>query len=362
MNKRVRIKDIALKAGVSKGTVDRVIHNRGNVSPPARERVLQAMSELDYQPNVIASALAYNREFRIATLLPRPQEDPFWQQPIAGIERALKAVRDYGISIDFYVFKDADIKDFKRQFRKVLKSNYNALLIAPVFLKEANKFLDICEEQELPFVLINTFLDRADKNFICYIGQDSYHSGILGAKLLDFGLARGETAAICHLEKGVYNSQHLIEKEKGFRDYFKKIEKGKHKIVTLKFEDPTKKDALKQYLVEQLQLHPKLKAIFVTTSKAYYVAEQLKQLGREDVKLVGFDLVEENLKYLHDGNINFLINQNPLKQGYLAIINIFNRFILKKNVAQLQHLPLDIVMPENAHYYLEKEEQLHLIF
>ena len=54
----IRIKDIAERAGVSVGTVDRVLHNRPNVSKVALEKVNKALEEMDYKPNVYASALA----------------------------------------------------------------------------------------------------------------------------------------------------------------------------------------------------------------------------------------------------------------------------------------------------------------
>src|SRR5690625_6470580 len=55
---KIKIKDIAQRAGVSVGTVDRVIHNRGKVSQKTQEKVEQAMEELQYLPNVIASNLS----------------------------------------------------------------------------------------------------------------------------------------------------------------------------------------------------------------------------------------------------------------------------------------------------------------
>ena len=58
---KIRIKDVAELAGVSVGTVDRVLHNRPNVSAKARERVEKALKEQNYQPNAYASALAYNK-------------------------------------------------------------------------------------------------------------------------------------------------------------------------------------------------------------------------------------------------------------------------------------------------------------
>ena len=61
MTEKIRIKDIAERAGTSVGTVDRVLHGRPNVSPGAREKIERALKEMNYHPNMYASALASNR-------------------------------------------------------------------------------------------------------------------------------------------------------------------------------------------------------------------------------------------------------------------------------------------------------------
>lgn len=141
MDTRIGIKDIAEKAGVSKGTVDRVLHNRGNVSPIAREKVIAAMKELDYVPNVIASALASKKSWKIAVLIPDSKKDPFWDEPKAGILRAKRALRDYRVMIDFYSFKDFDPLHFKSCANEILSKEYHALLISPSFIKEGRLHL-----------------------------------------------------------------------------------------------------------------------------------------------------------------------------------------------------------------------------
>jgi LacI family transcriptional regulator len=46
--------------------------------------------------------------------------------------------------------------------------------------------------------------------------------------------------------------------------------------------------------------------------------------------------------------IDFLINQNPVEQGYLGITCLFNHLLLKTTVEKVQYLPLDIVVTENV--------------
>ncbi|MFK7982332.1 MAG: substrate-binding domain-containing protein [Saprospiraceae bacterium] len=361
MKKRIRIIDIAEKAGVSKGTVDRVIHKRGHVSPDVKKRVLAVMEELDYRPNVIASALAYNRVWKIAALLPNPDDDSFWRQPKNGIQKALNSTRDYGINVDFFHFSDGDTKAYTNCCDQILVGNYDAVLVAPVYYNEAHKFLNECEEMGLKYFLINTYLKREDAAFQCYVGQDSYQSGVLAAKLLDFGIENGDAVMALHLERGVYNSKHLLEKEQGFQNYFIDHATRNIQIIKTSYENPTDTNAFRKFINYQLKSYPNLKGIFVTTSRLYQLVNVLSEAQATKLKLVGFDLIPENLTYLQSEKINFLINQNPVKQGYLGILNIFDHLVRKKELTPIQYLPLDVVMQENLSYYLEADQKIHMM-
>ena len=57
----VTLKQIAEIAGVSRGTVDRALHDRGRVSPEVAERVRRIAEELGYHPNAVGQALARSR-------------------------------------------------------------------------------------------------------------------------------------------------------------------------------------------------------------------------------------------------------------------------------------------------------------
>ncbi|HSZ24459.1 MAG TPA: LacI family DNA-binding transcriptional regulator, partial [Cytophagaceae bacterium] len=90
---KIRIKDIAERANVSIGTVDRVLHNRGEVSKETKALIHKIIEDLEYKPNVIASALAMKKTFRIGLLLPLPTEkDSYWKLHLNGIENAVNEI------------------------------------------------------------------------------------------------------------------------------------------------------------------------------------------------------------------------------------------------------------------------------
>lgn len=357
--KRIRIKDIAEKAGVSTGTVDRVLHDRGNVSPDVKELVLRVMDELGYERNIIASTLAYNRIWRIATLFPEYRSDPYWEQPHAGIERAMNALRHYGVVLEPHFFGLFDQQSFMQHAREILNNPPDAVLFAPVFLKESTQLLKACEEQGIPNVMINTNIEYATS--LSYVGQDSYQSGVLGGRLLHFGLNEGETALLLNLEVGSYNAKHLIDKEQGFRDYFARFPEQRIEIVKRDFEEFDDKNKLTAFLDGLFKTYPKLNGIFFTNSRAYKGVECIPPKIVQKIKIVGFDLVEPNLLHLHNNNIDFLINQNPVQQGFLGVVTLFNYMVKKQKPEPLQYLPLDIVVTENVEYYLKRQDELQVV-
>ena len=355
----VRIKDVALKAGVSTGTVDRVIHKRGNVKKDVRERVEQVMSELGYKRNFIASTLAYNRKLRISVLIYN-HNDPYWIQIKEGIERAQQATSHYGVQIEIHHADQSDPTVFTKVAHQILLKRPDAILFAPVFIKEASAFLKECHALSIPTVLINTEMD--DSGALCYVGQNSYQSGRVAGRILHLGIHEDATALLLNLDDtDGQDAQQPSRKEQGFRDYFDENHACHIQVVSRNFAKYDDRVELKRFLREIFAQYPNLAGIFVTNSRSYKLAESLSELNRDDVLLVGFDLIKENLHQLRSNRINFLINQNPVLQGYLGIMNIVNHILLKQDVVALQYLPLDIVVIENCDYYEHNSQSLPMV-
>ena len=349
--KRVRIKDIADKAGVSTGTVDRVLHERGYVSEEARQRVLDALEEMGYERNLLASALAYNKAIRIVALMPDKSTDPYWEQPFAGVEQGAQFVQPYGIEVETRFFNLFERADFRHQANAILENPPAGLLFPPLFLQEGQWLLEQCREKGIAAVTFNTQID--DAACLAYIGQDSYQSGVLAARLLNFGLSGKASVLLLNLEKEIANARHLLEKERGFRDYFAQHQGSDIQVLRLDVEQFEDKEALRRQLDTQLHKHPDLAGVFVSNSRAYRLADCLPSPTLRKLRIVGFDLVAANLQHLQAENIDFLINQNSVEQGYNSVLTLYRHLFLKeKNLPALQYLPLDSVVVENVAYYL----------
>ena len=359
----VRIKDIAAKANVSVGTVDRVLHNRGRVSLEVREKVLLMMEELNYEPNLIARTLGSNGTYEIAVLQPDHALDPYWRAPNSGIEKAARDLKQYGVSIVPYLYDQHQVNSFLEKAEEATLSQPDGILIAPLFYRESLSFFKKWQKHNIPYVLFNTQISNVKP--LSYIGQDSYQSGFLAAKLLEFGQSQAGTFLIAHIAEDIANSVHVTQKERGFRDYFAQSKplhsgqaKGRNKSIfdVISADLPLPSDpSFSRQLDRLLDEKKQLRGIFVSTSKAYEIAPYLQAYHREDIRLVGYDLLEKNIHFLNEGVIDFLINQNPKGQGYWGVYALADLLVFKKEVPPLKYLPLDIITKENLQYYTDAD-------
>lgn len=356
----VRIKDIAIKAGVSAGTVDRVLHGRGKVSLENERKVREAIVELEYEPNIMARSLAMSTTFEIAIIIPSYAKDSFWKAQFNGIEKALKYIKDFGFSIKVLEFNDQKHGDLLKHKEVLTSQNIDALLLAPTISDDAHELLDICDKMDIPYVLVNSNLARTDDSFKGYVGQDSFQSGILGAKLLSLTAGNDCTLGIFHMEKVIDYSKHILQKQKGFLSFFDNKEEPNVDIVIDKIPATLSKKSLTKSITKFLDSNPNTKGIFVTTSRIHYLVDVLNSLGRDDIVIVGFDLIKENILALNKYDRMMLINQNPELQAYTGLTSLFEYLLSKKTISLTQYLPLDVITKENVSAYIETDSIKHI--
>ncbi len=342
MDKKHTIKDIAQMAGVSKGTVDRVLHRRGKVSSKALAEVEKVLKEIDYQPNPIARNLKNNKIYKIGVLLPSPDDDPYWAPAVQGITDATKEFKPFGLVVNKFYYNPFDRDSFLQKSQEALESSLDALLMVPIFQKEALNTFIKCQESNILVACFNNAIDTLKE--AVFIGQDLHQSGRVAASLIDKLTDQTGISAILHLNE----ETNMKLRENGFRTYFEdKKSTLEIKTFSLKTSD---EDAFKIAATDLIKSNPNIKSIFVTNSKAHRFIKAVENL-RKDIVMVGYDLLDENINYLKHGSIDFLIHQKPKRQAYLGVGHIAEHFLFGKKIPCQKLLPIDIITPENVVYY-----------
>ncbi len=303
---------------------------------------------MGYQPNLLASTLASKKTFLLALLVPAPiSEESYWNKPLIGVRKAFDEIHQYGIQIAIHQFIQSDPLNFSEEAKLIIESNPDGVVFAPFFSRESKEFIDELKERNIPYVFIDSNIKECEK--LSYIGQNSFQAGTLAAKLLNYSIPEGSAILILQFAKQLDNLNHLVQREKGFYDYFSKNGINR-KVQTKEIANPAEQES-QTIIIELLKSSPDIKGIFVTNSQVYYLARILEKLNLTGIKVIGHDLINENIDFLNKGFIDFLICQRPEEQGYNAIITLFEHLVLKREVKTENYTSIDIIAKENLNYY-----------
>jgi LacI family transcriptional regulator len=348
--KKVTIRDVARYANVSVGTIDRVIHNRGRVSPEKRKKVEEAIEKLNFNPNMLARTLALGNQFTICALIPSaPYPGHYWTMPLNGLEIAAAQFKDYGIITEYFFYDLFDEKSFTKQAGKIAGLEPNGVILAPLFLKESNVFAEKLRQKNIPYIFIDA--DIPDGQSLSYIGPDVKQSAYIAGRLLNSELPDKAEILMVNMVKGFENASALRRMEEGFKNYFSGNGQKENKTIHTLTIQSTKKEEVFRELTKFYIKYPAIKGVFVTNSKAFLIAE-FHHLHDMNIRLVGYDLVPDNMEHMKNGGIDFIISQSPVQQGKRAVQTLFDYFVWKKEPVKIQHVPLDIIIRENLDFYI----------
>ncbi|MDB5020578.1 MAG: transcriptional regulator, LacI family, partial [Pedobacter sp.] len=342
------VKEIARRANVSIGTVDRVIHNRQGVSENTRKKINAIIEELNFQPNRMASLLASRKLLNFAVLIPAvTDETDYWSYPLNGINQAAAEIQQFGVTVKNYLYNLDSKQSFNKCAEKMLSEEPHAILIAPSFVEESIVLAQKVYELGIPLAFINS--DLPNQNNLTYIGPDLYQSGRLAAQLLSLTMQQQDKVLTVNISSDLKNDHHLLRKEHGFKKFFEEAGKTTE-VLTLNINE-TKLAAVESALMSVLEAQPDIKAIFVTNSRVNIIAEILKNRKHQDIQLIGYDFLEKNIHYLKSQQITFLICQRPKEQGYLGIISLYKHLFKISEVEKSVYMPIDIITKENYQFY-----------
>ncbi len=321
--------------------MDRIIHNRGQVTEENIEKVKAIMKEYGYKKNIFASNLAFNKKYKFAVFLPKNKNVEYWQAPIIGITKAAEELANFGISIE-YLYFDYNITSFKKTAAKVLELDYDGLLFAPIFYEESVTFLKEYKKKNTPIVMIDSNLPEIEG--VAYIGQDSYQSGYLGGKLISYGIKNDSAVLILKITRNVESTSRtnvFLQRIKGFYAFFNESEH----LPKFNFTEISIKYDIENQLTTTM--FSGIDCVFIPNSRVYIVAKFIKENNLKGIRVVGYELLKQNLEYLNEGVIDFLIHQKPEEQGYKGIIHLYKKVVLKETVTDLHHMQLEIIVKEN---------------
>ncbi len=350
MKKKIRIKDIAKMAGVSAGTVDRVLHNRGNVSEKAREAVVKVIKQVDYKPNMHVSSLSLRREYKIVVTTPQFSKGEYWESIHDGIRHALEEYENIKVDYHIFTYNQYDIYSCRDIFKTISHFDMDALIIGPTF---KNETIDLCNEldkKKVPYIFVDSTIEETSP--LAFFSADHYTVGKLIAHLITSIIpVESQIGLLQAVRTGDSSANTTIIRKSGFMDYLDE-KKYTNKVLKIPFSVSQPKYN-ERNLSCFFKNHNNVSGIVVLNSRGSIVSDYLTNNKIDNVKMICMDLTRTNRAALKKGRIDFLISQRPEYQGFYAMKTLLEFLIFKNPVKVENYIQLDILTKETIDYYKE---------
>lgn len=310
------IKEIAEMAGVSRGTVDRVLNNRGSVHPKTAEKILELVKALHYVPNKAGVALAAQKKNLKLGVILFNSRNPFLDELLQGIETKTTEFSGYNCTI---IVKQVhfDVLEQVAAIDELLAEAINGLVITPYNDPLISSKINELSEKGIPVVTTNTDIQNSKR--LAYVGSHYYRSGETAAGLMALmtsgevkvGIITGSSKVLCHTERIA-----------GFKNRIQQAYPNLNVVSIVENKD----DEIESYTLtlDLLTKHPEINALFFSAGGVYGGCRAVKALGLSNIKIITYDKVDTTVQMLQEHIIAATICQEPYVQGTKPFDLLFN--------------------------------------
>lgn len=271
------LKDVAERAGLSVTTVSRILNNRGYISDEARERVREAMRELNYHPNALARSLQKQHSSMIALIVPHIRH-PFFAVLISELE---ESIRSKGYQILLFNTKRSD--SMLQQYLDICEQNR----VAGIILCSSTIDERVLDRLNAPIVTIERYVANGASCITC----DNYNGGRMAAEIL----IRGGSRRLLYVGCESHIPMPADLRERGLLDVCRERNIPCSSLqIPEKFEaEPEQEQYLEKGFIQFRNGGDSFDGIFTSgdmlAANAIHVLHKMKKRVPEDVQIIGFD-------------------------------------------------------------------------
>lgn len=328
------IKEIARLAGVSRGTVDRVLNDRGGVNPRTAKKIHEIARALDYSPNKLGKRLAVRKKQLTfgCVLFGEKQENPYFAAVVAAMNQRSAQLAEYGITVEICFSAIGDAASLIRRIDQLVEGGAHGLVITPVEHETVMRKIEQLREADIPVVTIDSDLSPSKR--LAYVGSNSYAGGQTAGNLMALFTAGTAKAGILLGSRSVKNHTQRVE---GFRDYLRQNQLDMEICTVLENHD----DDDESYRLTKTMLleFPDMNALFLAAAGVEGACKAVLEARREKpLHMISFDTAPFTCEMLRKGVISATIGQQPEVQGKKALDIL------------LDYLGMDIAPQEQCYY------------
>ncbi len=305
------MQEIADSLGISRGTVDRALHNRPGVNSSTKRKVLRAAEKLGYRPNLAARFLSSSKRITIGVVLPR-EVAYFYDQVLEGIFEAATLFEPLGVRIVHYPYDQIGPHEVKA-FREVLQQQVSGVIISPAYPNKLLPYIEEASRRNISVVCVAT--DAPGTRRLTSVSVDPVVSGALAGELMG-NFLHDDAHVLVFI--GMHATVDHEQKLQSFRSSFREFCPGAQIVGTVETHDKPKEAYMK--CRRMLEQHPEVKGIYVATANSMPVMKALEESTLSGtIKVIGTDLFPAMVPYIRSRTIAATIHQRPREQGARAL-------------------------------------------
>lgn len=338
---KMTIRRLAEQAGVSRGTVDKVLHGRRGVSDQVRERIEKLVAESGYTlPPRERIAPLEERHRTVAAILPR-LTNPFFASAKRGMDDTLAAYAERNVDVEYFYCDSANVTELLSLLDDIEQRGVEGLVLRGVESQRLRDRLGGLDAKGTPVVLFDS--DVPGSKRLCMVGEDSRVSGRVAASLLAKSIGgAGEVAVIGGLPDIAVHRARLMGFEDVIRERYPNI-----RIVEVIYSRDQSVIAYEKTGI-LLGQHPRLRGIFSVVGCTGDIGQALIDNRAQHVKMVSYNFTPDIVALVKRGIVDFTIGLTPYRQGASALKTMLD-YVLDgiKPAAPFLEMPILIGIEEN---------------
>lgn len=313
----ITIRDLAKLAGVSRGTVDKVIHGRTGVSDPVRAHIQELIDQYGYHPRHINEAAPQRT---IAVILPR-QDNIFFEQMLCGMKSVCTTLPTEQIHVEYHRYDTSSAPELLTILSKLAARGVDGIALRGMYNSQLCQHLNELADKGIPVLLYDSDVPNAKR--MCMVAEDSLKSGRLAASLLMKSInSHGEVAIV----GGSPKQENHFQRVQGFQDV---IRERYPQAQLVGIVDSFDSEAIAyEETVKLLHHRPGLRGIFSVIGKPGAVGQAVLDCHMSHIKIVSYNFTPDVAALIKRGIIDFTIGIAPFRQGQL-VMNTLASYILE---------------------------------
>lgn len=333
----ITIKDLARLANVSRGTVDRVVNNRGGVEEKTKQAIEELIKKHNFKPNKVAAGLKkQSNPYKIGIIL-NSVGNEFFDDVLLGMEQAKRDYADFGLEFSITKLKGYRVEKQLSAMDEYINNKLDAIIVTPINDKRVAEKINFCMQNNILVLTLNSDIEHSLR--LCYVGCDYLASGKTAAGMVNLvnRFTENKNIAIISGSYSVLGHNQRIEG-------FKSVLDNKLNIVDIIECNDDEEIAFEK--TSELLKNKDIDILFVAAGGVVGTVKAEERFGK-DIQIYTFDDTPHIKELLINEKIVATVTQQAYLQGYQSIKILYDKFINKEQV-QDYYTKLNIEIKYNS--------------